>query len=136
MATPLVLQNFMRDGEFLQSEANGYESRENIIVEGGTGGAGVVYPGTVMGKITASGKYVPCLVAAGDGSQTAAGILWGYTDATNGDVHASLVARYAEVAIDRVIFGTSYGSPPIYGGLAGATAVLASLAALGIIVRS
>ena len=55
MATPLVLQNFMRDGEFLQSEANGYESRENIIVEGGTGGAGVVYPGTVMGKITASG---------------------------------------------------------------------------------
>lgn len=49
-------------------------------------GSGVLVPGTVLGRITASGKYKPCTTAAVDGSQTPLAILADAVDATSADV--------------------------------------------------
>lgn len=53
------------------------------------GGNGVIKKGTVLGKVTATGKFVPYNPTATDGSQTAVCILDNDQDTTNGDVGAS-----------------------------------------------
>jgi hypothetical protein len=55
-------------------------------------------PGTVLGKITASGKYVAYDDdGTDDGRRTAAGILYAGVDATSADAAAVMIARHAEV---------------------------------------
>lgn len=56
-------------------------------------GAGKLVPGTVLGKITASGKYQPSPNTGSDGSQTAVAILVDSVDATSADAAAMAVVR-------------------------------------------
>lgn len=49
-------------------------------------GAGVLARGTVLGIVTASGKYVKSASAASDGSQTPVAVLADSIDATSADV--------------------------------------------------
>lgn len=82
-------------GEFLISEADGTLSREEVIV---TQAGAALVSGTVMGKVTASGKYVPYSNAAIDGSEVAAGVLYTQLVAATGDRKQSVViVRNAEV---------------------------------------
>lgn len=82
-------------GEFLLSEADGFYSREQVTF---TVPSTAVRSGTLVGKITASGKYIPYLDGAGDGSQTAAGVLYQEFAAGNaGDVKATIFVRACEV---------------------------------------
>ena len=60
-----VLIEGRHPGEFLMTEANGQRSRENITI---ASGGGIIAPGTVLGKITATGKYLASAVGATDGS--------------------------------------------------------------------
>ncbi len=83
-----------RAGEFLLSEGNGKISRETIILVAGQN----LEAGTVLGKITASGKYAAYADGAADGTETAVAILYDNVDATAGDVDAVVIARYAEVS--------------------------------------
>lgn len=80
--------------EFLLSEANGQLSREQIIV---VANAAAMIPGTLVGKITASGKYTVYNNAASDGTQTAVGILVAATTLQAADQKAVIIARQAEV---------------------------------------
>lgn len=48
-------------------------------------GAGVIKRGTVLGKVTASGKYITSASAASDGSQTPVAIAADTVDATSAD---------------------------------------------------
>jgi len=107
-------------GEFLLSEGNGNISREQVTV---AQGATAIRSGTVMGKITASGKYIAYVDAAVDGSGVAAGILFADLPAQTGSVDhkAAIIARSAEVIASKIV-----GSD--------ANAVT-ELAALGIIQR-
>jgi Bacteriophage lambda head decoration protein D len=77
-------------------------------------GAGALLRGTLLGKITAGGKYLASLSAAVDGSQTPDCILAEDTDATSADKDT--------VAYFRGQFNDSVGAPGgvIYG--AGQTA--------------
>jgi hypothetical protein len=50
----------------------------------------VLVRGTVLGKVTASGKYAAYDNAASDGTEVAAGILCEDVDATDGDVTANM----------------------------------------------
>lgn len=110
-------------GEFIMSEANGQRSRENVtIVSGQDIGAGAV-----LGKITASGKYTAINQGAGDGSQTAAGILIAACDASDGDVEAAIIARDAEVNADCLDWGAESPTEITTG--------LAELLTLGIVAR-
>lgn len=53
--------------------------------------------GTVLGKITASGKYIAYSNGAVDGSQTAVAILRNESQAVNGDYKVAAITRLAEV---------------------------------------
>ena len=70
-------------------------SRENIVV---MAGSGQLPTGTVLGKITASGKYGVYDNAGTGGIEVAAAILAEPVDATSGDVEGAAVVRYAKIA--------------------------------------
>ncbi|MDQ7990174.1 MAG: head decoration protein [Candidatus Dactylopiibacterium sp.] len=108
-----------RTGEHIISEASGTRSREVVTI---VSGAGKLFPGQVLGKITASGKF-----DAYDNSDTttgigaAAAVLYSAVDATNGDVKAVVHVRDCEVT-SSLLTGID-------------TAGTADLATLGVIVR-
>jgi Bacteriophage lambda head decoration protein D len=90
-----VLDESPHDGSFILSEDDeGRLSRDNIAI---ASGAGALLPGTVLGKITVSGKFVPSSLAATDGSEVAVSILVGRVDARTADASAVGVMRHAEV---------------------------------------
>ena len=115
----MALTEARRTGAFILSEASGTRSREEVTI---AAAAGAMEPGTVLGKISASGKYVAYDDGSNDGSESAAGILYAAVSDSTGDQKAVIIARDAEVAQDRLT------------GLDDAAKV--DLAALGIIVRA
>lgn len=62
-------------GEFIITEQPGRLSRTNVTVT--VPASTTLVPGYVLGKVTASGKYVPYDNASSDGREVAAGILYG-----------------------------------------------------------
>lgn len=85
-----------------------------------TGSEVVLVPGTLLGKITASGKLLPLVAAAGDGSNIPVGVLaQGATVAiaasvdlfycTQGDVAAGLLIFNAAETLDTVVTGRTLG---------------------------
>jgi hypothetical protein len=110
--------------EFLISEASGMRSRatETVTVAGG-----VQLPsGTVLGRVTASGKLVKHASGASDGSQNAMAVLGTpLQGVANGDYRCLVFDRDCEVIGDRLNGGTGTGGAP----------ATAALRALGIIVR-
>lgn len=65
-------------------------------------GAGALVSGQVLGKITASGKYVPVAPAAVDGSEAAAAILIDAVDATSADVDAAVLIGHAQIVTNQL----------------------------------
>ena len=118
-----VFTEGVHTAEWLISEGNGQISREQGTF---TAALNTKYPsGTVLGKITASGKFIPSLNAAADGAQTAVAIL--HTEVPAGaarDVKVTLIVRQAEV------FGAMLNN-----GAALESGVVTELAAVGIIAR-
>jgi multisubunit Na+/H+ antiporter MnhE subunit len=113
--------------EFILSECPGTISRDTVTVT--VAATTTLAPGTVLGQLSASGKYVPYDDAASDGRETAAGIL--YAEAANAtgapvDVEAVIVNFAAEVR----------GDDLTWGGGVDEDAGTADLAALGIKVRA
>jgi hypothetical protein len=90
-----TLNEALRTGEFIISEASGTRSREEVAV---VSGAGALVPGTVLGIVTASSKYAAYDNDATDGTQVAKAVLYAAVDATSADAPAVVIARDAEVA--------------------------------------
>lgn len=111
-------------GGFLVWEAFRDYCREVVTITTGT-----LEPGTVLGKITASGKYAAHDPEAVDGTETAAAVLWGKADASGGDVAVVAVIRGPAIVNrhDLVFAGTP--------SEAEIDAAHAALAAAGILVR-
>lgn len=114
----MALTESSHAGEFLISEGNGSISRDEVVI---AAAAGALAAGTVLGKITASGKYVAYDNGASDGSQAAAGILYAAVPDLAADQPATAITRHAEVMSSEL---TGIDAPGI-----------ADLAALQIIVR-
>ncbi|MCF1710395.1 head decoration protein [Tabrizicola sp. J26] len=113
-------------GGFLVWETSRDYTRETVTL---TSGAGKLDPGTVLGKITTGGKFTQLAPAASNGSQNAAGILWGPADATAADAAAVAVLRGpAIVNRNDLVWPEGATEPQI-------TAATAALAALGILLR-
>jgi hypothetical protein len=110
-------------GEYLVHEESCDLSREKVTLSGGNH-----VDGTVLGKITASNKYVILAPGASDGSEVAAGILRGNTDASGGDVATVIHNALAKVRDENLTWpdGISAGEK---------TAAIAELAALHIKVQ-
>ncbi|VIO80105.1 head decoration protein [Bradyrhizobium ivorense] len=80
--------------EFLLSEANGQRSRGNVTI----GQNQNIVPGSVLGKVTASGQYIAHDPAAADGSQVAAALaLYGAVTGAGVTTAISAIVRDAEV---------------------------------------
>ena len=89
--TPIQHTEPARTGEHVLSEAAGSRSREAIVVA-----SGVLAAGTVL-AMAADGTYVAHDPTASDGTQIAAGILYGPADATDGPVPGVAHVRDCEV---------------------------------------
>lgn len=121
-----ILTEGRHAAEGLLSEANFHRSRDNIIV---VSGAGVLAAGTVLGKLTAGGKYTASPATGADGSQVAAAVLLYPVDATSADVAVAAITRDAEWNGKTLAYAASVDDDTKKA------AKHAQLAAVGIIVR-
>ena len=104
---PGIITETPRDLGFLLSEGPRTLSRETVVI---ASGAGKLNAGTVLGKITASGKYIPspaAQVAGKEGAETAVAVLGYEVDATSTDVQTVVIANDAEVKRPMLVFDTS-----------------------------
>ena len=126
MATLTKIQS---NASFIVSESNGYRSRDDVTV---TVPATTTYAaGTILGKITASGKYVRHAAGATDGSEDEAGVLYETLANTTGsavDSESVSFARDAEVNGSELTYEVGADAAQI-------TASNLAIKALGIIVR-
>jgi hypothetical protein len=115
-------------GGFITWEAARDYCREVITIA--TGGTNpVLQPGTVLGKITASGKYAAHDPASVDGTETAVAVLWGKVDAAAADVDAVVLLRGpAIVNGNDLVFTGTPTAPEI-------AAAHTALATVGILIR-
>jgi hypothetical protein len=119
-----TLSETTHPGGFLVWEAFRDYTREVVTIA-----AGDLSPGTVLGRITASGKYAAHDPGATDGTETAVAVLWGKVDATGGDVEAvALIRGPAIVNRHDLVFTSTPTQPEI-------DAAHAALLAVGILVR-
>jgi len=115
----MALTESTRAGEFLLAEGNGSISRAEVTI---AAAAGALVAGTVLGKITASGKYVAYNNGASDGTEVAAGILYADVPDSASDQTGVAIVRHAEVMSSLLTGNDANGT--------------ADLAALQIIVRA
>lgn len=115
-------------GEFLLSEANFHRSRDEITI---ASGSGKIEPGTVLGLVTASGKYKPATDTTGDdGAETAVAIALYGVDATSADAKVAAITRDAEVKGHALVYGSTIDNDNKKAAARG------QLAGVGIIVRN
>lgn len=118
-----VLTEALGPGSCIIQEGDHYYSRDVGVVNAG---AGVTLPAnTVLGRITATGKYVVWNPANADGSQTVAGVL---IYPVIGEQEATILRRHAQVKSLALNWFTGATSGNKTTGIAG-------LATLGIIAR-
>ncbi len=84
------------------------------------GGSGVYERGTVMGKITATGVWIPSVKTATDGSEKPRGVLVDQVDNSVTSPQTGGVYVVAELNFNSLIYGSSWGT-------AGSAAALAAL---------
>lgn len=126
-AASTVFTEGRHTGEYILSEARGLRSRDAATI---AAGAGVILPGQVLGRITASQKLTVMKETATDGSNIAVAINYAWVDATSADVSATVTARDTEVFGKRLTWDASVSGTP-----ANLAAAIAELAEIGIIVR-
>ena len=124
MATTLNSPVYVAD--WLKYESPNYHSRDTATIAAGNG---VLVSGTVLGKLSASGKYVPSAASAADGSQTAVACLITPVDTTSADQKAVILTRHADVSHAGITYG------PTINDATKRAAVQSQLAAVGIVTR-
>lgn len=130
MAT--VLLNPIYVADWLKYESPNYHSRDTATLAAGNG---VVVSGTVLAKLTASGKYVPAAASGSDGSQTAVALLIcgaasnTSVDTTGGDQKVVILTRHADVSHAGITYGTTINDATKRA------AAQSQLAAVGIVTR-
>lgn len=115
------------NGEGLLSEATGSRSREAITI---ASGSGIIAPGSVLGRITASGKYELSADTGADGAQVAVAIALYGCDATSADQKITAIVRDAEWNGNTLTYDATVNDNTKR------TAKQTQLAAVGIIVRN
>jgi hypothetical protein len=124
-----ILTKGKASAAFIISQANGYQNSDDVTV---TVPADTTYAGgTILGKITATGKFVRHAAGAGDGSENEAGVLYETLTNTTGsgvDNASTLFIRLSEVAESELTYEVGADGAQV-------TASNLALKALGIIVR-
>lgn len=111
---------------FVLSEAEHGRSRDEITV---VSGEGVLEAGTVLGKITASGKYAASPATGSDGSQVGVAVLCYRVDATSADAVGVAITRAAQVKAPELAYDATVNDATKTATKNG------ELTAVGIVVR-
>lgn len=132
MGRPLRVTTFAEPvniSDVIKMEAEGTYCRELVTI---VSGAGVLAIGTVLGKITASGKYKAHVNGAVDGTEVARAILIDSVDATAADqLQVVVIARGpAEARAQSLKWDASVNTQPKKD------AAIAQLTTIGIVVRA
>lgn len=121
-----LLETALVASDVVKTEDASYRSRDTAIINSGSGKLKV---GTVLAKVTATGKFVPAAASGADGSQTAVAVLLFPVDATSADAKAVILTRHAQVSHAGLIYGATINDATKRA------AANAQLNAVGIIVR-
>jgi hypothetical protein len=113
------------DADVVKTEGRNRISRDEGVL---ATGSGLLRPGVVLGRITASSKLVPLAPAASDGSQNAAAVLLENVDATSADQRVVILARHAEVVLQALEWPAGINATQ-------QAAALAALEAKGVVAR-
>lgn len=113
-----------RLGDILFWEEDARYAREDVTVASGQN----LTIGTVIGKVTATGKVAKINFTANDGSETAYGIIGDNYDATSGDVKGWAIVRDAIINDDQLVWPSDATSEQ-------KAMALATLAGKGVITR-
>ena len=114
------------DSDVVKTEGPNRYSRDEAII---LTGMGVLQPGTVLSRVTASGKLRTLAPAGSDGSQTAVAVLLEYVDATSADQPRTVVlSRHAEVVAQALVWPAGITGPQ-------KAAALTQLETAGIVAR-
>jgi len=92
---------------FVLSEAEAGRSRDVVTI---ASGQGELAAGTVIGEITASGKYAISAnaeVVGSEGAESATAVLAYAVDATSADAEAVAITRAAQVIADELTYDAS-----------------------------
>ena len=119
----VVTEDLARQGWYIVAEHSGYYGRDEGVLAAGT-----LKAGAVLGRVTATGKYVAFNPGAADGSEEAAAVLYDGADASGGEVDIVVTARATEVRASALAWADGVTDPQ-------KTAAIASLGALGIVAR-
>ena len=119
-----LTENQNRAGAHVLEEQSAQFSRERVTIAAGAD----LKAGTVVAKVTASGKYVQLAPAAADGSQTAAGVLFSDANAASADVDGTISDINTLCRADLLIWPEGITGPQ-------QTTALANLRSAGIKVR-
>lgn len=88
-----------RDKEILFSTVGKVEKGGTIAKQGA---GAVIASGTVLGRITASGKYAPYSNVAADGTEVAVAVLHAHVDTRIGDVLGNIILG-GELKLDQLV---------------------------------
>lgn len=111
-------------GHFCVGQSDYERSRETVTVLANTA---AMVAGQLLGKVTASGKFVPYAVGASDGSEVFAGILWDDSALSTADRKAVRVYRDQPVNGNALTGYSALTTPQ-------KTALIAAAKAMGIII--
>jgi len=120
-----VTLSWKTDADVVKTEGRNRISRDEGVL---ATGSGILRPGVVLGRITASSKLVPLAPAASDGSQSAAAVLLENVDATSADQRVVILARHAEVVLQALEWPAGINATQ-------QAAALAALEAKGVVAR-
>lgn len=113
------------DADIVKDEGKNRFSRDTDTL---ASGSGIVKIGTVLGKVSASGKFKPLAPGASDGTQIAAAVILQYADAPAADHAVVNLKRRAQVVLQELVWPAGITDAQKKGALD-------QLAALGIIAR-
>ena len=118
--------NLVTESDIVKSEADSRFSRDEDTL---ASGSGIVQIGTVLGKVTASGKFKPLAPGASDGTQIAAAVILQRSDASASDQTIVNLKRHAQVVLQMLKWPAGITA-------AQQTAALSQLETLGIVARN
>ena len=112
--------------DIVKDEAENRFSRDEETL---ASGSGLVVIGTVLGKLTTGGKYVPLAPGASTGAQNAAAIILETADATSADRLVVTLKRHAQVVVQNLVWPEGITAPQ-------KAAAIAALESMGIVART
>ena len=116
-------------GDWLVAEAANLYSREEVTFLAGSGAERELKSGMVVGKITASGKYVQFDDTAATGQEDAAGVLlFDLTVPDGADKKGVILVRHAQVRTNGLVW-------PATADAGEQAAAIVQLEALGFVMR-